>query len=218
MHRTRLVRREDFTSAQSWPGRDYEPHAEVIAIRRLLERRRFRHAVDVGGGHGRLSVILAEFSGRVTMADPGSQRRRSPGQVLGPHPVTQRRLTEAARLQFPDHSVDLVTFIGVPQHVPDSARVLPEISRILRPGGVAVIEAINVEGQLAEVDLRLLRVLSVSSLKHPAVTTVVPGRVMPAGERAPHRPLVTAYFRPRTFFLLEKKPGDGRRPAALPQL
>lgn len=209
MHRARPARRADFNLAKTWPGRDDDLHAEVIAIRRLLERRRFSHAVDVGGAHRRISVILAEFAGEVTLADPGSRQCRWSGQ---------RPLTDAAREQFPDHSVDLVTMIGVPQDRPDPARALAEISRILRPGGVAVIEAANVEGQLAEADLRLVRVLSVSSLRHPAVTTVVPGRPMLVAERTVHQPPPRVQFRPRTFFLLEKRPGDGGRPPAIPQL
>ena len=37
-----------------WEGRDYENQAEEMAIKRLLEGKRFRHAVDIGGGFGRL--------------------------------------------------------------------------------------------------------------------------------------------------------------------
>ena len=53
----------DFNYAHFWRGRGYEHGAEVIAIRRLLNGRRFGHAVDVGGGFRRLSVVLAFFAG-----------------------------------------------------------------------------------------------------------------------------------------------------------
>jgi hypothetical protein len=48
-----------FNYERWWAGREYEHKAEVIAIRRLLRGSHFGHAVDVGGGFGRLSIVLA---------------------------------------------------------------------------------------------------------------------------------------------------------------
>jgi SAM-dependent methyltransferase len=53
-----------------WTARSYEHRAEVMALSRLLRGRRFRHAVDVGGGYGRLSAVLSEHADRVTLTDP----------------------------------------------------------------------------------------------------------------------------------------------------
>jgi len=47
-----------FNYAQFWTGRDYEHQAELVALRRLLAGRRYRHAADIGGGFGRLAVVL----------------------------------------------------------------------------------------------------------------------------------------------------------------
>ncbi len=41
-----------------WQGREYEHAAEELAIKRLLRGKKFKHAVDVGGGYGRLSKFL----------------------------------------------------------------------------------------------------------------------------------------------------------------
>ena len=47
-----------------WDNRDYEHAAEEMAIKRLLKGKRFHNAVDVGGGYGRLAVLLEKYSER----------------------------------------------------------------------------------------------------------------------------------------------------------
>ncbi len=143
IRRTDIYNDPTFNYAQFWNGRDYEHHAEVIAIRRLLNGRRFGHAVDVGGGYGRLSVILAEYADRVTLVDPSSQQLDLSRRIFGDHPVIERQLMDAANLKFSNESVDLVTLIRVLHHLPDPGPEFAELSRILRPGGYAVIEAAN---------------------------------------------------------------------------
>jgi hypothetical protein len=46
-----------YTYANYWIGREYEQAAEKMAINRLLEGKHFRHAVDIGGGYGRLRAV-----------------------------------------------------------------------------------------------------------------------------------------------------------------
>ena len=45
-----------------WDGRDYENEAEEMAISRLVKGKHFKHAVDVGGGYGRLCVLLEKYA------------------------------------------------------------------------------------------------------------------------------------------------------------
>ena len=49
-----------------WNNRDYENGAERVAIRRLLKDRHFAKAADVGGGFGRLAILLREYADQVT--------------------------------------------------------------------------------------------------------------------------------------------------------
>jgi len=133
----------DFNYATWWQGREYEHEAEVMAIRRLLGDRKFAHAVDVGGGFGRLSVVLAEYSDRVTLVEPSLKQLELARTFLARYPAIDRRQMTATEMDFPDASADLVAMVRVMHHLPDPAAEFAEVSRILRPGGYALIEAAN---------------------------------------------------------------------------
>jgi SAM-dependent methyltransferase len=126
-----------------WEGREYENAAEEIAIRRLLSGKHFKNAVDVGGGYGRLCVLLEEFADKVTLAEPSKQQLDIAKDFLKDHPEVDRKLLQAADLGFKDGSVDLLTMIRVMHHLPDPAPELSEISRVLSHDGYAIIEVAN---------------------------------------------------------------------------
>ncbi len=126
-----------------WDGRDYEHQAEEMAVKRLLDGRHFEHAVDVGGGYGRLSVLLKQFADKVSLVDPSHKQLTFAADYLQDHPDIERHEMPAHNLRFADGSVDLVAMIRVIHHLPDPTQELQEIARILRPGGYAVIEIAN---------------------------------------------------------------------------
>ena len=53
-----------------WDNRDYEHAAEEHALRTLLKRKHYNHAADIGGGFGRLCLVLREYADKVTLAEP----------------------------------------------------------------------------------------------------------------------------------------------------
>ena len=132
-----------FDYAHWWLGREYEHESEVMAIRRLLHGRRFGSAADIGGGFGRLSMVLADYADHVTLVDPSAQQLELSRSFLASHPAIDRRQMITSELEFPDASMDLVTMIRVMHRLPDPAPELAEVSRILRPNGYAIIESAN---------------------------------------------------------------------------
>ncbi|HSH18599.1 MAG TPA: class I SAM-dependent methyltransferase [Candidatus Saccharimonadales bacterium] len=126
-----------------WESRQYEHAAEEMAIKRLLEGKHFRHAVDVGGGYGRLSVILKQYADKVTLAEPSNYQLDRAGEYLKQHPDIDRRQLQADDLPFDDGSVDLITMIRVMHHLPEPEAELGEIARILSSDGYALIEIAN---------------------------------------------------------------------------
>jgi ubiquinone/menaquinone biosynthesis C-methylase UbiE len=126
-----------------WDGREYEHAAEEIAIKRLLKAKHFGRAVDIGGGYGRLCLLLEKYADRVILAEPSQQQLDIAKDFLKDHPEIERKLVQADDLQLADGSVDLVTMVRVMHHLPDPAAELAEIARVLSDDGYAIIEMAN---------------------------------------------------------------------------
>jgi len=126
-----------------WEGRDYENDAEEIAIRRLLSGKHFKKAADIGGGYGRLCVMLKEFADEVILAEPSRQQLDIAKVFLEKHPEIKRLKTQADNLQFKDKELDLVTMIRVMHHLPDPSKELKELARVLSDDGYIILEFAN---------------------------------------------------------------------------
>jgi len=126
-----------------WDGRDYENAAEQVAIKQLLKGKHFKHAVDVGGGYGRLCVLLEDYADRVTLAEPSQQQLDIAQDFLKSHPEIDRKLTQADNLDFEDKSIDLLTMIRVMHHLPDPNNEFKEIHRVLDDRGLFILEVAN---------------------------------------------------------------------------
>ena len=236
-----------------WTDRAYEHAAEVLAIRRLLDGRSFEHAVDIGGGYGRIALVLSDFASRVTLVDSSQQQLDLAGIFLAGQPRIERCRADAAHLRLPDDCADLVAMIRVLHHLPDPAAEFAELRRVLRPGGLALIEVANgahavnrvryllrrrpvplnpvdirsaairelggipfvnhhpvtIVGQLRSAGLELDRMLSVSNLRHRALTRALPPAALLAVEAALQERFAPVYFGPSMFLLL-KRAGPGR--------
>ena len=126
-----------------WDGRDYEHAAEELAIVRLLNGKHFRHAVDIGGGYGRLCLLLERFADKVTLAEPSQQQLDIAKEFLKDHQEIDRKLMQADSLEFPDASIDLYTMIRVMHHLPDPSSEFKELARTLSEDGLLVLEVAN---------------------------------------------------------------------------
>jgi SAM-dependent methyltransferase len=128
---------------QYWLGREYEQAAEEMAIRKLLHGKHFKQAVDVGGGFGRLCLLLEKYADTVWLAEPSQQQLDLATDFLKDHSEIKRKLVQAADLGFADNSIDLLTMIRVMHHLPDPHAELSEVARVLSPEGYAIIEVAN---------------------------------------------------------------------------
>ncbi len=126
-----------------WDGRDYEQASEEVALRKLLKGKKFKKAVDVGGGYGRLSVVLRDYADEVTLAEPSQQQLDIAKDFLKGKPKVIAKKAQAENLPFKDGELDLAMVIRVIHHLPNPVPAFEEISRVLKPGGYFLIEFAN---------------------------------------------------------------------------
>jgi SAM-dependent methyltransferase len=110
--------------------------------------------LDVGCGNGR---YLAELQarghrGRVCGADLSAGMLRTARSAAGDDPLL---VGDAQSLPFASASFDVALVMHMLYHVPDRARALREIRRIVRPGGVALVLT-NSERHFKELDELLI--------------------------------------------------------------
>ena len=90
-----------------------------------------RSVLELGAGTGKLTQVLVDLGHEVHATDPDARML----EVLqGKLPLTRVSRTGAEELPLADQSVDVVV-AGQAFHWFDLERALPEINRVLRPGG-----------------------------------------------------------------------------------
>jgi ubiquinone/menaquinone biosynthesis C-methylase UbiE len=124
-----------------WSTRGYEDLCDRTAIRALLPRTGGR-LMEVGAGFGRL---IDEYAGyrEVVLFDSSAALLEAGRQRLGADGRLEFVLGDAHALPFPDDGFDAIVCVRVAHHFADIGRVFREFARVLRPGGVLVLEFAN---------------------------------------------------------------------------
>jgi SAM-dependent methyltransferase len=124
-----------------WAARPYEDGCDRIAIRALLPQRGGR-LIEIGAGFGRLAAEYAGY-GSVVLLDSSDVHVAAAREAMGADARFEVVLGDACALPYPDASFDAAVCVRVLHHFADPGPVLAEIGRILRPGGVLVLEYAN---------------------------------------------------------------------------
>ena len=99
-------------------------------------------ALDVGMGPGRLCEQLEARGWTVSGVDP-SEEMVSLARGRCPAAAERLHVGRAEALEQDDASFDVVVGTGVLEYAADVERLLAEMARVLRPGGVAVVSLPN---------------------------------------------------------------------------
>jgi ubiquinone/menaquinone biosynthesis C-methylase UbiE len=123
------IRRSRYEVTDRWMLREM-PFASAKG-KRLLE---------IGHGIGSDLLTFAEAGAEVCGVDITEEHHRLAKRNFEVHGrEVDLRLGDAASLDFPDASFDVVYSFGVLHHTPDTVRCISEAYRVLRPGGVLIL-------------------------------------------------------------------------------
>ena len=92
--------------------------------------------LDVGGGTGRVSQFLSSYADQVILADQSYQMTQESQKKDGLLPVC----TESEILPFPSNFFERIIMVDALHHVNHQQNTLNELWRILKPGGMLIIE------------------------------------------------------------------------------
>jgi SAM-dependent methyltransferase len=123
------VRRERYEVSDPW-------------IRRAVDFRAFsgKRLLEIGYGMGTDLLEFARSGAEVHGVDltPGHHRLAVENFRLSGL-TADLRLADAAHLEYPDASFDVVYSLGVLHHTPDIEACVAEARRVLRPGGLFIV-------------------------------------------------------------------------------
>ena len=120
--------------------REYEDQADRMAIRKLLPKRMEKFA-DIGGGYGRLAGEYLKRARKVYLFDYSKSELAQAKEVYGDKIIT--KAGDIYELPFKENELDGLMMIRVTHHLDDLKKAISELYRVLKPGGVAVIEVAN---------------------------------------------------------------------------
>ena len=120
--------------------REYEDQADRMAIRKLLPKRMDKFA-DIGGGYGRLANEYLKRAHKVIIFDYSKSELEQAKEIYGDKVET--RAGDIYELPFKDAELDGLMMVRVTHHLKDMKGAMAELYRVLKPGGVAVVEVAN---------------------------------------------------------------------------
>ncbi|MBQ3263683.1 methyltransferase domain-containing protein [Candidatus Saccharibacteria bacterium] len=120
--------------------REYEDQADRMAIRRLLPKRMEKFA-DIGGGYGRLANEYLKRAHKVYIFDYSKTELQQAKEIYGDKIET--KAGDIYKLPFRDNELDGLMMVRVTHHLKELDKAMAELYRVLKPGGVAVVEVAN---------------------------------------------------------------------------
>lgn len=102
-------------------------------------QRHFQQMLNLGTGEGDYDALIAPYGKQLTACDINVQDIAFARQLNADLTNVDYRVEDALRLSFPANQFDLITSVDVLEHVGQPARMIAEIGRVLRTGGLVFI-------------------------------------------------------------------------------
>ena len=96
-------------------------------------------ALNLGAGEGDYDAMIAKHCRELVSCDINEQDVAYAKALNHEVPNVEYRVENALNLTFPDNTFDLLLSMEVIEHVGDPERMVSEVRRVLKPGGLALI-------------------------------------------------------------------------------
>jgi ubiquinone/menaquinone biosynthesis C-methylase UbiE len=114
----------------------------LVRYRAASEFARGKVVMDVASGSGYGSALLAEVAKQVHGFDVSSEAvAYATSRFAAPNLTFS--VADATNIPLPDDSIDVVITFETIEHIPDYAAFMQEITRVLKPDGIAIISTPN---------------------------------------------------------------------------
>lgn len=116
--------------------------SDLAIVLELLKPSPDMRVLDIATGAGHTALTVAPFVREVVASDLVAEMLAQTQKLIEARSATNvtTHLADAEALPFPDASFDAVTCRIAPHHFIDIEKALGEIARVLKPGGVFVLE------------------------------------------------------------------------------
>jgi len=108
-------------------------------LKALSAHHEFPDALNLGTGEGDYDQMIAGHCGQLTACDINEADIAYAQQLNEGVENLEYRVEDALNLSFADNSFDLIISVDVIEHVGKPARMIEEVFRVLKPGGIALI-------------------------------------------------------------------------------
>jgi SAM-dependent methyltransferase len=123
-------------------GREYEDRCERIALKRLLPREGGQLMLELGAGAGR-NTLRYEGYKRIVLLDYSRSQLKQAQERLGNSNRFIYVASDIYQLPFVDDLFDSATMIRTLHHMTDAPAALHQVSQVLQPGAIFILEYAN---------------------------------------------------------------------------
>lgn len=135
-----------------WTETDFSAYVEKrqkLGFLELTEAKPGYNVIDVGAGTGKYEVLYNEIMkgrGKITACDFSDSmlEKLKQNMLQNGIKIVEMAKGDAEKLPFPDNSFDEFLSMNTLQYVPNDKKFFSEAYRVLKPGRVAVIDALSI--------------------------------------------------------------------------
>lgn len=169
--------------AQAWAiqlfAKSVLKQAKFREVTALLGDTTGQRCLDIGSDNGVISYLLRQRGGQWSSADLNAQTVEAIRKLV----QTDVEQIDGTRLPYPDHTFDAIAVVDFLEHIPDEKSFLDEAHRVLKPGGLLILNVPHLKHSLLR---RLRHALGYTDEKH--------GHLRPGYTAAELRTLLGARF------------------------